>query len=285
MSTTLARPSTGKVKCVGAGERVLFSVFLVGAALLLGVSVGTNHWLFAVMLLALPLVLQWPVRVSLGLFALLLPFDAISVLGQGKSGTTLTFVVGGAATLVLMFTALAGNRFTAPPRAALWWSLFVIWSVSTAFWALNAELSWQRVPTALALLLMFLVTVSVRITPGELSCVELCAIVGGFAAAVYSTAQFYSGIFYRGALSMRASMIAGGREEDPNQFAVVLLLPIALALGRLFSTHNRLERTLLTIVTGVIGLGVFLTMSRGVIFALSVLVLSLYIDCVSAGVR
>ncbi len=269
---TIAPSTTGPYWIDTTGRR-LASALLLGAAVFLGVSVATNQWLPVVLLLVLPLVVLWPVPVSLGSFALLIPFDGIAVLGQEKTGTTLTFVIGGAATMVLIFIAFGSKRLIPLPRAALWWTLFVAWGVASATWALDPELSWQRARTSLAFLLMFLAAVSFRITPKELSRVELCAIVGGVAAAIYSTAQFYSGTFYLGAQSMRGSMILGERQEDPNQFAVTLLLPVALALGRFFSTRNRLEKTLLLMATGTIALGLFLTMSRGVILALSVLVL------------
>lgn len=261
-----------KMDWTRTGTRLLWAALVGGSALVLGAGVSMNHWLPVVGLLALPLVMLWPVQVSLGLFALLIPFDAVSVLGEGRSGMTLTFVVGGAATLVLLFIALAGNRLTVPPNAALWWTLFIAWGLASSFWALDPRLSWDRAPTALALLLMFLVAVSVRITPKEFSWIEFFTILGGFTAAVFCAAQFYSGNFYSGTL-MRASMIAGEREEDPNQFALTLLLPLALALGRLFSSRKRSEKILLAVAVALIGLGLLLTMSRGALLAILVLLL------------
>lgn len=254
----------------------------IGGALILGAAVGKNRWLHVVVLIALSLVLLWPVQVTLGLFALLVPFDTISVVGQGEQGTTLTFVVGGATALVLLLVGLGCNRLVAPPRAARWWILFIAWSAATTLWAIDPEAAWQRLPTALGLLLLYLVAVSVRVTATELSWVSLLAIVGGCAASLYAVSQFYSGVFY--GASMRGSLVAGNRQDDPNQFAVTLLLPVSLALGRFVSTRGWMRRAVLIAAVSVMGLGVFVTMSRGALLALFVVV-GVYLYRLRAGWR
>lgn len=261
-----------------------FAAATTASALVVAFGVWSQNWLLLIGALAVPLVLLWPVSVSLGLFAAMLPFDAVSVLGTGRTGMTLTFVAGGIATAVLIVVGFTGDRFITPPKAALWWTLFVLWGITSALWALDPQLSSGHISTSTAFIVMYLVAVSVRMTARELRWIEECIIAGGTAAACYSISQFFSGVFYHGLLSTRSSMIAGGREEDPNQFALALLLPISIGLGRAFSTRNRLERFLLTGASVLMTLALALTMSRGVIAALLVMGL-LYANKYRAGWR
>jgi putative inorganic carbon (HCO3(-)) transporter len=243
----------------------------IGAALAVGLFVGKNSWAGVIFVLAMPFILVWPVQVSLGLFALLVPFDSVSVIGPASSGMTLTFVAGGVGTVILFFVALIGRRAMALPRPAFWWGLFVVWSLASVMWAVSPEDVWYRVPTALALLTLYLAATFVRITAGELSTISWLTILGGCAAASLAVYQFYSGVFYED--STRGSIILGGRQGDPNFFAAALLLPVSLAFGRLISCRDWPRRLILSGTVLVIGLGVFVTMSRGAFVALAAMML------------
>lgn len=243
---------------------------LVGGALMLGIFVGRNNWLYVIATLTLPFIFLWPVQVALGSFALLVPFDSVSALGSANSGMTLTFVAGGATMLVLLLLALISNRLTAPPRAAMWWTLFVLYGLVSTAWAMDSSAAWTRVPTAVALVLLYVVATSVRLTSQELGAVTAMTMMGGVAAALVAIVQFYSGVFYED--SMRGSLIMGSRQADPNFFAATLLLPFSLAFGQVLSSRRLLRKAALTAAVLVIGFGIFVTMSRGGIIALGVMV-------------
>ena len=247
----------------------LLLALVIGAALMLGIFIGRNSWVYVIGLLALPFVALWPVQVALGLFALLVPFDSVSAIGGGNSGMTLTFVAGATAILILILVALLGNRLTAPHRAAAWWALFVGWGMVSTLWAMDAELAWQRLPTALALVLLYIVATSVRFTSEEVCTITTLTILGGAAAALFATVQFYSGVFYED--SMRGSLILGSRQADPNFFAAALLLPFSLAFGRMISSRGLFRKLVLTTAVLVIGFGIIVTISRGGILALGVM--------------
>ena len=79
----------------------------------------------------------WPIPLTLGAFAFLVPFDVVSVLGKGREGTTLTFVVGGAAGVTLLVVAYLRKRLERPQKAAFWWLLFIILAAASSLWALD----------------------------------------------------------------------------------------------------------------------------------------------------
>ena len=80
----------------------------------IGFSIGLGKWPFVILMAAVPLVILWPVQLSLGIFALLIPFDSVGALGQDKSGMTVTFVAGAATAGLLLFTGIAGRRMDKP---------------------------------------------------------------------------------------------------------------------------------------------------------------------------
>jgi O-antigen ligase len=235
---------------------------------MLGIFVGRNSWFYVIAALTLPFMFLWPVQVALGSFALLVPFDSVSALGSASSGMTLTFVAGGATMLVFVLLALI-NRLTVPPRAAMWWALFVGYGLLSTAWAMDSSTAWARVPTAVALALLYIVATSVRLTSRELGAVTAMTMLGGVTAALVAILQFYSGVFYED--SMRGSLILGSRQADPNFFAATLLLPFSLAFGQVLSSRRLLKKAGLTTAVLVIGFGIFVTMSRGGIIALGVM--------------
>ncbi len=267
----MASPATAKNVPVSAGERrwlpIALTVFL---ALLMGVMVAEGQWLLVAALAAAPLVFLWPVQVALGAFALLIPFDSATFSqGDGNTGTTLNFVVGAAAASILIVTALAGNRLQRPPRAALWWTLLIMWYALTYLWAVDPRASMARLPTAAACLVLYLAATSLRVREAEFKVIVTALIVGGCLAGMYSSYEFYHHIGWGTA---RSSLVMGEEAINPNIFATRLLLPLALSVGAFFSVRSALLKTLLVGCSALLTLAVLLTLSRGA--ALAVLVMA-----------
>src|SRR5438309_625625 len=124
-----------------------YRALLLLTAAAIGVLVVRQSWLYLAALLGLCLVTLWPVQSTLGIYALLVPFDSILVLGSSDRGTTLTFVIGGLAIAVLLATGIGFHRLAIPPRAALWWMLFILWGAASAFWAYEQATVIHRFPT------------------------------------------------------------------------------------------------------------------------------------------
>ena len=243
-------------------------LLLIAAAV--GALVVRQSWVYMGALFGLCLVIVWPVLASLGVFALLVPFDSILVLGHSDGGTTLTFVVGGLAIAVLLATGIGFQRFVMPPKAALWWTLFVFWASASALWAYDQSPVVQRLPTMFSLFILYIVASSYRLQGTEFSGLVTMTILGGFLAALVAFHQFYQGPVVQ---DTRGSLIVGNRETDPNIFAASLLLPLSLAVGEFLAARALFRRMLMLLAAGAIALGVFVTMSRGALLALTTMVI------------
>ncbi len=72
--------------------------------------------------------------------------------------------------------------------------------------------------------------------------------------------------------TLRASLAMSGRETDPNQWAASLLLPLSLAIGAFFSSRGWFNRLAAMAAVALIGFGVMLSMSRGSLMAVAVMI-------------
>jgi O-antigen ligase len=255
----------GSERLSGGGLLIPTLCMVMGTAL--GYEVAHGSWKTVGAVLASLLVLQWPVETAFGVFLFLVPFDSISILGGKQEGTAVTWFAAAGAAIVLAATAAAQRRLKWPPRAAMWWSLMMLWAATTYLWALDRELAAERLPTAFSLLLLLIVSMSIRITDREFACVTLLAVAGGVAAGIISVLQFFSGT----TPGLRASLMMNDSATDPNQFAASLLLPLALAVGWLIFAQRWSVRLVMVGAVALVALSVFLTMSRGALVALALM--------------
>jgi O-antigen ligase len=250
-------------------ETTYRTLLLLGAAAL-GLAVVRQNWLVLAGLLGLCLVSLWPVQASLGVFALLVPFDSVLSLASGEHGITLTFVIGAASILVLVGTGLVFQRFENPPKPVTWWMLFVFWASLSALWAYNQATVVERFPTMFSLFVLYAIASCYRMQETEFRGLVNMTILGACPAALIAFYQFYHGHVYQ---DMRGSLIIGSRQTDPNFFAASLLLPLSLAVGEFLVTTTLFRRMLLLLAAGAIALGIFVTMSRGALLALAAMVI------------
>ena len=230
-----------------------------------------------------PIILRWPVESSLGLYAFLVPFDDVAMIGSGHTGPTLTKFVGGGAALIAVVVGLVERRLTRPPRAAMWLTLFIVWAGITSLWSLDTQDAYSRVATAGALLVVYLAAVCLRVTEKEFRAVVWLAILGACAAAGYGVHAFHRGTIYVGPAGygghvgrgseIRGSLILGAQEADPDVFGDLLLTPLSLAVGLLLADRSWLRRGLWISAVALIAFAVFATMSRGAVVALIAMLL------------
>lgn len=232
-------------------------------ALLLGFSIAQEKWMFLVAIGLMPIVILWPVELSLGALALLIPFDSVGALGSEKTGTTVVFVVGAAAGGLLFLTGMAGNRLEKPRSQGVAWALFVAWAAISSLWALDLKMAVAFLPTVLSLLGLYFATATLRMTRKEFSWVIACTVLGGLVAAIYAVYSFRNGISYHGLMTMRSSLVIGSRETDPNGFANSLLLPLSFAVGICLAARRGIAKLAMLGVAATMLIAITFTMSRG----------------------
>jgi O-antigen ligase len=90
-------------------------------------------------------------------------------------------------------------------------------------------------------------------------------------AAAYASFQFYGGANYHD--EIRGSLMAGEKAADPNFFAASLLLPLSLAVNGVLTPRRWLSRLGWLAIAGGLAFGVLVTMSRGAMVAMAVMIL------------
>ena len=278
-----SRPSAGQHLPAWVMQRG-WVVLPVLVAVVLGVSIARGNWLLLAGMAVMGLMVLWPISITLGAFAFLVPFDVVSVVGNGREGTTLTFVAGAAAGLALMGTTLFRRKFERPLAAAVWWFLFIAWGGATILWAHDPGRALARLPSALVLVLFAAAAATVRITKKELNWILIGTIAGGCAAGGYAVKQYFGGQFYHSVTSGRSTLAVGANAVDPNFFAASLFLPLALAVGYFLLSKGWMRRGLSMAASGLIVLAIFTTMSRGALVGLAVM-LFVFIRRLGVNVR
>lgn len=235
---------------------------------LLGWTAATERWLEFALLVAVaatPVLIRWPVASTMGLYALVLPFEAVAGVG---GGATLARLIGMLAVGVLFVVGLNERRLVRPPSAALWWGLLVLWGGLTAAWAIEPQISISRLYTAISLFLLFLIGVSFRVSRTELNGVCILTVVGGVAAAIAGYAlgveEFEAG--RRGTLSV------GDTSANPNGFASSLLPAMAFGVAAFLRLRGLAVKTIALAATAILAAGMYITISRSALLAVVVLI-------------
>jgi O-antigen ligase len=238
----------------------------IGAlAILIGVVVGQGGWYYLPAVALLPILWFWPIEAAIGAAVILLPFEYVTSLGEGSDRTLMSLAVV-LAFVVLCAVGVVARRLQRPSATSLWWGLFVAWSAVSILWAVEPAKSLERLPTAVALFLLYLIASSFRITEKEFDRIVSLAILGGGIAALLSVYGYYYGVGFAQHY-VRATLVMGTGEVNPNRFGGCLLIPLSFALARLMTARHQWARILALGLFAIISLGLVLTMSRGTILA------------------
>lgn len=250
--------------------RLLFALSV--AAVLLGIVIGQEQWLYLPVIALVPLLWFWPVEVAIGTLVILIPFEHIALLSD-RAVASLALVM---ATGVLLAVGMVGRRLQRPPTTAKWWALFIAWTVGSTLWALQPKLSLLSLPLLIALFLFYVSASSFRITEKELNWIMWAIILGGGLAALVSIYEFYSGMIVA-SHTVRATLVGGQAEANPNRFATRLLLPLSLAIGRFVSARHWSARVAALFFISIISWTLLLAMSRGTLLAALVIIFIYYL--------
>lgn len=264
----MPQPGTS-LAVLGRDRRWLALAATIAVAVVMGMVLAGANWILIAVFLVLPIAWLRPRELCLGVYAFLLPFDALS--GIGPAGLTLTLIAGAALTAVLLGTAMLKRELQMPPRQAWWWALFVAWAAVTVLWALDSQVAISRLPTSVALLLLYFVVVCTSISRKELRTASLFAVAGACAAAIVTIVQFYGGGLYRE--GARGSISGAGTSADPNYLAASLLLPLSLAVYGFLTPGRWLRRLAWLVVAAILVFAILVTGSRGAMVAVAVMIL------------
>jgi O-antigen ligase len=198
------------------------------------------------------------------MYVVLVPFDNVLNFSSFGTVTKLLAALSGAA---IIFYMLRTRRIVRPHPALFLWVGVILWSATTAFWAIDTKSVFDLLPTALGLLVLY---AAISILPTDRNVVQwvsLAAIAGGLAAAAYGTYLFRNGIEVshgdRLWISNDTSYI------DPNHFAAALLLPIALTIGITLYARKRIIMAAALVTLLIMLEGVAITGSRGALLGIA----------------
>jgi O-antigen ligase len=244
-----------------------------GFAIVFGWALALERWRTVVVLAVaacLPIVAHWPVVSTFGLYVLVVPFDAIAWISQEGQGASVTRLIGMLAVVALISTGLMERRLVRPPSPALWFGGLLLWALLSSLWAVDAQQVFKRLPTAFSLFALYLIAVSIRPSQRELNAVCLLMVIGGVAAA--ATGYAFSAT---GDAAVRGGVSIGERVSNPNSLGSVLILPLAITIGAFVESRGTMRKLLTAIGLGILGLGVYASMSRGALLAAFVTILVL----------
>jgi O-antigen ligase len=247
-------------------------VAILGLAPLFGLALARENWLLVglvAMVAFVPILVRWPVVSTFGLYAFILPFESVTALSHA-GGATLPRLLGLLAAVVLLTAGLMERRLGRPPLASLWWGLLMVWAILSVAWAIDPDHALQRLRTPISLFLLYLIAASVKPSRKELYYVCLLVVAGGVAAAL---AGYFSGVEVGPRGIHRGRLVVGDQASNPNSLGAVLILPLALAAAGVLGSRNLMQKLLSIGAVCVIGVGVFITMSRGALLSIAVTML------------
>lgn len=225
-------------------------------------AIATGQWLVVGAVIAIAILVLWPIAVAVGLYVFVMPLDGLAV--PGGHGT-LTSAAGAFAGAVLLIYGLGSGRLRALSTSSIWWGLFALWSAISLAWAIDEKLATSGLSSVLGVLGLFGVAAGMRFAERELRAVSSLAILGGAIAGVL--------LIIQGPLpetEERATVALAGQMLNPNQVANGLLIPFVLALGSFFSVQRLFAKVLPLAALTLIGTGIFLTGSRGALLSIAV---------------
>jgi O-antigen ligase len=246
---------------------------VAGAAPLIGWALAQGQLgilALPIVVVLTPVVMRWPVISTFGLYAFLVPFDEVAVFG----GATLTKMVGVLAAAVLLGVALMERRLSRPPKAALWWALFLLWAAMSAAWAIVEPILVIRgLQTILSLFLLYFIAVSIRVSEKELAWVCALTVLGAALAAGWAVFYGLDDATGSAAGTGRGTLMIGERAMPLNAFAASLIPALSLAMGGFIGLRSWIGKMLSAAAVGMISAGIFFTMSRGALVGIAAMAL------------
>jgi exopolysaccharide production protein ExoQ len=238
-----------------------------GAIALSGTKTGVALALMAVLgPVALYYALVAPIIFPFSLFVLLIPFDNLLQLPAFGTLTKLFAAVSAAAIIVWL---LRTRKYVIPSRPLLFWGAYACFQILSISWALDSQLTAQRLLTPIELFALYAAISFLPIDAKMMRVVIGASIAGAAIAGAYGYHVFHSG-----------NNIAGGGRLflandqtliDPNHFAAALISPFGLGLTAFVSTRSNIVRVLSIMAIGAMALGFAVASSRGALIGMAIM--------------
>lgn len=286
--------TTRMIKSVNFNNKVILFVIILFIAIITGIVIADGKWLYYGLVfipLIIYLCIEKPFIFPFGVYVFFLPFDdLLSVMGSDK-GATLTKFLGILTILVLSLKGGLENKLKKPDAASIWWILFIMYGVLSVLWAITPDLVLNKIPTAVGLLLLYLVASSYQIKKCEYETLKRFVLAGGLSAAILTIYQYTSSHLL--ADSQRATVSFGERVVNPNGIAFSLIIPAAVCIAMMLNERNNIIKALFMFVLGVILFGIVVTGSRSgmlgvatvfIIYILSIRQITFYTILIIIGV-
>jgi O-antigen ligase len=237
----------------------------VCSILSISLAISQSKWIYLGIALlpgTIYISLSRPFVFPFGLYAFLLPFEGVLVVTDASQGPgpTITRFLGLFTILVLVAKGAVEKKLKSPDKIATWWTLFILYAFLSVVWAIQPEFVYPRLPTALGLLLVYLVVSSYQVQKNDYETIKTMALMGGFLTALIMVYQFVSST----AIASRMALSMGDVESGLNKQGFDLLIPMAIGIGKMMEDKTKLWRK------GVFGLmvvvcifAVIITGSRG----------------------
>jgi len=213
-----------------------------------------------------------PTRIALPAYAASIQFGSGLSTGLpaplGSLSSLLGIVLGTALLVQLVTLRRSGYRISAEIPV---WLAFLALTGVTVFWSVSPHLTVPSFLNFASLVLMSVLLMLTGVNRAELRLTESALLIGGLLAVSYGLAQ----LLFLGGLpsSDEGSPRFGNDLLGPNNQAAALLLPFAIAMGRMALTEGR-RRAAYTLAATVLLTGVVLTGSRGGLLAAIVTVIA-----------
>ncbi|MEW6053670.1 MAG: O-antigen ligase family protein [Nitrospirota bacterium] len=209
-----------------------------------------------------------------GAYVFLLPFDSVLAI-SGSGGATITKLLGIITIFVFLTKSLIEKKFEKPDRATLYWILFIIYALTSFFWAIVPEVVQARFMTAIGLLLLYLVVASYGVQKNDFALIKYFLLAGGVSAALITIYKFRTyGMVYDTTDYVRTSLTMGDRASELNKFAFSLLLSVSISIELLLNEKKKWLKILLLSGLSVIILCLLLNGSRGGLIGVGVIFIS-----------
>jgi len=202
-----------------------------------------------------------------GIYCMLLPFEEVLTFTNGKESVTLSRYLG--LLIVYLFTIhfLFLRNSLKLNKAQFYLILFIGFGCLSFGWSINPQATMIRIPNVLNLLLFYLAVGTLRTDSKGFNILILMIAASGGAAAFYTIYAYYflNLSFFD---SLRATIVIGETELDPNQMVFTLLLPFSFVLLKVSQARGTWRRLAYLLGSLLIAYAALISLSRGGMLAL-----------------